>query len=330
MEESMSQPNNNSATPLSTYDENEIVNHSANPHISDVLAGRLNRRHVLRGGLGATTAMMLGATGLAGCGGGGGGNSKPAGTVASDRVDSNAALVLGFNAVAKNKLDLVSVPDGYSVKILHALGDPLKPGEAAWANDGSESAESYNHRFGDGHDGMYFFGMSENERYQPERSDRGLLAVNHEYVVGPYAMHPNGRTSGASRVPAEAEKEIYAHGVSVCEVRRGANGNEMSVVIGSRFNRRITSATEMEFGGPATGNPLLQTHFSPDGTHTRGTNNNCANGYTPWGTYLTCEENFLNSISRADGDDALRTPKELTALRRYGLPQISTPAGPPR
>ena len=45
----------------------------------------------------------------------------------------------------------------------------------------------------------------------------------------------------------------------------------------------------MAFGGPARGNALSDTKFSADGTMTRGTNNNCGNGYTPWGTYLTCE-----------------------------------------
>jgi secreted PhoX family phosphatase len=36
----------------------------------------------------------------------------------------------------------------------------------------------------------------------------------------------------------------------------------------------------MAFSGPARGNSLVQTKFSADGTTTRGTNNNCGNGYT--------------------------------------------------
>jgi secreted PhoX family phosphatase len=189
-----------------------------------------------------------------------------------------------------------------------------------WKNDGSETADSYNRRIGDGHDGMYFFGLSEDGKYDANRSDRGLLCVNHEYVVQPYGLHPAGITAGAARVASEVEKEIYAHGVSVAEVKR-TTGNDMGMVRGSKFNRRITSATEMVFAGPAKGNDLLKTKFSADGTQTRGTNNNCANGYTPWGTYLTCEENWLNVVGRAAGDDAKRDAKDVVSLKRYGLPE---------
>ena len=85
---------------------------------------------------------------------------------------------------------------------------------------------------------MYFFGLTEDGKYDAARSDRGLLAVNHEYVVQPYGLHPAGITAGAARVAGEVEKEIYAHGVSVVEVKRGT-GTDMSMVRGSRFNRRV-------------------------------------------------------------------------------------------
>ena len=288
-----------------TYDDNEIVNASTNMHMDELIAVRLNRRQALKGGVSVTTAALLGSLSLTACGGG--------------NDDSNA-LRLGFNPVAKNKNDVVTVPEGYQVSVLHALGDPLQFGEESWKNDGSETADSYNRRIGDGHDGMYFFGLTEDGKFDANRSDRGLLAVNHEYVVAPYALHPAGVTAGAARVPSEVEKEIYAHGVSVVEVKRSA-GNDMAIVRGSRFNRRVTSATEMAFTGPVKGNALVRTKFSADGSKTRGTNNNCANGYTPWGTYLTCEENWLNVVGRAAGDNAKRSAKEIAGLNRYGLPE---------
>ena len=287
-----------------TYDDNDIVNPSTNTHFQTILEARLTRRQTVFGGISAATAALFGATSLSACGGSG-----------------DAPLALGFPAVAKNKLDVVTVADGYRVSVLHSLGDPLQFGDESWKNDGSETSESYQRRIGDGHDGMWYFGLGEDGKFLANRSDRGLLCVNHEYVVQPFGLHPNGQTAGVNRVGSEVEKEIYAHGVSVCEVRRQSSGTDMSMVRGSRFNRRIHSATPMAFGGPVRGSDLVKTKYSPNGTVTRGTNNNCANGYTPWGTYLTCEENYLNVISRAAGDDAKRSATEIRALGRYGLPQ---------
>lgn len=296
------------------YDDNEVVNPSENRHFEEVMAARLNRRQTVLGGISAATAAVFGATSLAACGGGQETQFPPVGT------PEVKPLALGFSPVAKNKLDVVTVPDGYQVSILHALGDPMHFGDESWKNDGSESADSYQRRIGDGHDGMWYFGLSDAGRFAADRSDRGLLCVNHEYVVQPFGLHPNGQTAGALRVASEVEKEINAHGVSICEVKRGSTA-DMSMVRGSRFNRRITSATPMAFGGPVRGSDLVKTKYSPTGTMTRGTNNNCANGYTPWGTYLTCEENYLNVIARAAGDDAKRSAAEVKAMGRYGLPQ---------
>lgn len=300
----------------STYDDNDIVNPSSNTHFESVLAARLKRRTVLGGGITATTGALLGSISLTACGGDGSGNT-PAGNGPATPPNK---LALGFKPVAKNLLDQVTVPDGYQISILHALGDPLHFGDTSWSDTGNEAADSYARRVGDGHDGMYFFGLGENGGFKQQVSDRGLLCVNHEYVVSPYVMHANGRTPGATRVAAEVDKEIQAHGVSVVEVKRKSNSTDMEMVRGSKFNRRITSDTPMQFGGPVRGNALVQTKLSPSGEQAFGTNNNCACGYTPWGTYLTCEENYLNVLARADGDDNQRTAVEIAALKRYGLP----------
>jgi len=317
MHSAMHRPQQTHSTLENCYDDNDIVNSSANPHMKDLAKAVVSRRQALRSGVTVTAATLLGGLSMSACGGG----DDPAPAPVVPTPAAPAPLALGFVAVAKNRNDTVSVPEGYQASILHALGDPLHWGDAGWTGDGSESADSYNRRIGCGHDGMYFFGLSDAGAFQAGRSDRGLLCVNHEYVVAPFSLHPKGQTPGASRVPSEAEKEIYAHGVSVAEVQRKCGSMEMALVRGSRYNRRITSATVMDITGPARGHRLMQTRFSPTGRQTRGTNNNCANGYTPWGTYLTCEENFLNVISRAAGDDALRSAAEVVALKRYGLPQ---------
>ena len=168
---------------------------------------------------------------------------------------------------------------------------------------------------------MYFFGMKDG-KFDAGTSASGLLCVNHEYVVQPYGLHAAGSTTVDGKRPAaEVDKEIYAHGASVVEVKRKAGGNDMQMVRGSKYNRRVHSATPMDMGGPAKGNAKLVNKLSPTGTEAFGMNNNCACGYTPWGTYLTCEENYLNVIGRAAGDDAKRSASEIVALKRYGLPE---------
>ncbi|MBP6801659.1 MAG: DUF839 domain-containing protein, partial [Zoogloea sp.] len=153
----------NAVENTSPMNDGESTNPSANTHIDDIIAVRMSRRGVLKGGIAVTATTLLGGS-LSACGG------------SSSSKDS--ALALNFDAVAKNKNDIVTVPAGYEVSILHALGDPLTSTDAAWADNGSETAASYTNRIGDGHDGMHYFGLSDAGAYQANRSDRGLICVN--------------------------------------------------------------------------------------------------------------------------------------------------------
>jgi secreted PhoX family phosphatase len=96
--------------------------------------------------------------------------------------------------------------------------------------------------------------------------------------------------------------------VSVVELAR-TNGQWHTVNAGG-YARRIHVNTPVEFSGPVAGSALLE---NPAGNQPKGTVNNCANGYTPWGTYLTCEENF-NGYFGSTGEWT-RTE----AQRRYGF-----------
>ncbi|RMW96712.1 PhoX family phosphatase [Allofranklinella schreckenbergeri] len=299
---------------VSEYDDDAIVNFSHNPHMDSVLALRLSRRGALKGSVAVAAASLLGGAGLSGCGGDSDSGNNPTDA-------ATPAKELNFQSIAKTQADQITIAEGYQISILHALGDPMHWGDASWQDDGSETPESYQRRIGCGHDGMYYFGLSDDGRFDANRSDRGLLCVNHEYVVAPYGLHPTGRTVTDGKRPAsEVDKEIFAHGASVVEIKRKRGSSDMEMVRGSPYNRRVHSATEMAFGGPAAGHAKLVNKLSPDGTRAFGMNNNCACGYTPWGTYLTCEENYLNVIGRAAGDDARRSAAEITALKRYGLP----------
>ncbi|KRC79088.1 PhoX family protein [Sphingomonas sp. Root241] len=223
---------------------------------------------------------------------------------------------LGFTAIAKNKLDVVSVPAGYKVQVINRTGDPIAAGVPAYKNDGTDT--NFAQRIGDHGDALYWYGLAATGTARDETSStRGLLVQNHENINQQY-LHPAGATNvGGVRPEAEALKEIENHGVSVTEAVEGAN-RAWSVVQNSSLNRRITPNTPMTFSGPARGSDLLKTVFSTAGTDGRGTINNCANGTTPWGTALTCEENWAGYFRRS-GDNAARTAKELTALSRYGV-----------
>ncbi|ATE63012.1 PhoX family protein [Rhizorhabdus dicambivorans] len=229
--------------------------------------------------------------------------------------------VLGFTAVPKGFDDLVKVPDGYTVSILYRLGDPIDAATPAFANNGTDTG--FSKRAGDHHDALYYYGLAATGNARDDNnSARGLLVMNHENITQVY-LHANGPTStGGIRPEAEVLKEMECHGVSVIEVTRSTAG--WNYVQGSTLNRRTTPLTPVSFTGPARGNALLSTRFSTAGTDGRGTVNNCANGFSFWGTYLTCEENWAGYFRRAAGDNAVRggaTAKDVVSLNRYGIPE---------
>jgi secreted PhoX family phosphatase len=301
-----------------SYDDDVVNNPTSNPHISELIEERLAdpaRRRLLRGGLGAASLSFIGASYLTGCATSG--SSSHSGTGARPAS-------LGFNAVPKSLSDMVSVPTGYRVSVLYRLGDPIAAGVPAYMNNGNDAASTFDKRAGDHHDGMQYFGLGPNNQYSATSSDRGLLVVNHEAITPAY-LHPTGPTiagkgnTAARTVPDEVLREFYVHGVSVIEINRAAGG-AWSYRQDSNFNRRIHTLTEIVVSGPAAGNAQMVTKYSSDGTRTRGTVNNCANGYTPWYTYLTCEENWAGYFRRIMAtDNPNRSAKELTALARNGV-----------
>ncbi len=290
---------------------NEDSNTSSNPTFDDVLNSRLSRRNVLRGGASAAAATVLGGVGLAGCA-----------TSSTTSMALPGEKLLAFTAVPKSLADVVSVPVGYKAEVIYALGDPILGNAAPFKNDGTDA--DFELRAGDHHDGMEWFGLSDNG--QPSRSaiNRGLLAINHEATTDEkltsFFIHANGGKASLPRPASEVDKEMAIHGVSVVEVRK--NGNKWDYLRDSPFNRRLTPMSDIEISGPARGNRLMVTKYSPTGTKTRGTLNNCGTGLTPWGTFLTGEENFVGYFHRTAGDDARRgNDKSVTSLRRYGRAQ---------
>jgi len=247
-----------------------------------VLARALDRRRVLGGALAmGVSTFVLGTAG----------RTRPA-AAADERF--------GFAPVAASTADEVIVPEGFEARTLIAWGDPLLPGGVPFDGASRGTAASQSRAMGDNNDGMELF----------QRGGRVVLSVNNEYINR--GIFWGNREDGRPAEAEDIEKGMLAHGVTLVELAAGAEG--WQVVADSTLNRRITPRTEMRITGPAAGHDLLKTAQDPGGTRARGTWNNCGSGRTPWGTLLTCEENFNGYFSASDPAAA-----EDPALRRYGI-----------
>lgn len=291
-------------------------NPSANPWFADIVERRYARRDVVKGGVAVTVSSLLAGTALARNDRDAHGNRDH-----SDHDDRHPhhrkRLDPGYIAVAAfnpGREDQVVVPEGYSVQVLIPEGTPVAGSYPPYIPGDTNTGAEREQQSGAHHDGLHFFALQRGRR----GGESGVLCVNHENIDQDF-IHPNGFARGAdgSRpIEDEVRKEVASHGVSVVEIAKRRDGEWQTVR--SRFNRRITAQTVMEFTGPARGSDLLRTKYSPKGTKSRGTLNNCANGFTPWDTYITCEENwagyFYNTATGA-------RPREHS---RYGVPNAAT------
>lgn len=284
--------------------DNMPSNLSSNEAFQSVIERARQRRGFLKSGLGLSAALFLAGPLSA---------LAKANTLSAPGDDAVSSL-LGFTAVSASTDDALTIAPGYSATVLVPWGTPLAKDVSPWKPDGTDDAAAQAGQVGDNHDGIHFFAIDGN-------SGGGLLVINHEYTTlfkegyrwlfGPDGTHP--------WTADKALKAMNAHGVSVIHIARN-NGGKWEVVQGSKYNRRITASTPMTLTGPAAGHDLLKTQADPTGTQVLGTFNNCGNGWTPWGTYLTCEENFNFYFGTTAAED-IRTP----AQKRYGLPEKLSP-----
>jgi len=205
----------------------------------------------------------------------------------------------------------VHVPEGYTWDVLVRWGDPLFSDAPAFDAAMGVPTDGSDRVFGENTDGMELFKVGNHE----------LLAVNSEYVNSDINL---AHTSDGMPTSAEDVLRLQQfQGVSVMEVAEDDDG--WSVVIDSPFNRRIHHNTPMAIDGPAAGHDLLKTDADPTGTASLGTMNNCGSGRTPWGTYLTCEENFNGYFGATE--EPVLDEVHAAGFRRYG---VSTKVDPGR
>jgi len=309
---------------------------SSVPSIRDVIDSvEASRRQFVKSGLSATALASVGGLSLSGL----------VSTVQAAPVPASLGFPgIGFESVPANTralnvsqggpatqvVDKITVPAGYTANVFVSWGDAIMPGGTAFSGNASETSAQQAKQFGMHNDGMHFFPFANTNG--AASSDRGILCVNNEYTHEDI-LFTNGQDLLAGNYTFDkTRKSQNAHGVSILEARR-VNG-KWSVIKNSVYGRRITGNTLTRISGPAAGHPLLKakaynitatattpTGGTTDGFTAYGTINNCANGITPWGTYLTCEENFNGNFS---SDTAVNTSAatEIGKLnRRYGISQ---------
>lgn len=253
------------------------------------LGGRVSRRRFLAGGLGAGAVGFLG------------GMLPLVRALASPRPAA-AAAALGFKPVPMSTADTAVVPEGYACAVIKRWGDPLHAGAPAFKGDASDDAAAQAQQVGYNHDGMHFFPIDGKDGVAGSSAE-GLLVTNHEYVTPHYFFPAGVRPGGPGWTPDWVRKAQHAQGVSVTHIRLDAGGR-WQLVADSPYNRSIHAATPIDVAGPAAGHAMLRTGADPDGRRVLGTFGNCGNGWTPWNTYLTCEENFTDyfGVGARDAD----------------------------
>ncbi len=280
--------------------ENIGSNPSSNLTMGDVIAARFSRRDWLRGAL-AVSAISA--------------TVSPLALAAASSAQTRTALptpAFDFREITAGPGTSHAVAEGYDVDVLMRWGDPVLPGAPAF-DPLRQTAAAQRLQFGYNNDYVGYLPMPGGDP-----STHGLLVVNHEYTNEELMFPGLGRqdiksVSFAGMTRELVNIEMAAHGGSVLEIRKVAG--KWQVVADSKYARRITADTPIELSGPVAGHTRVRTKADPDGRQVLGTINNCGGGVTPWGTWLTCEENFNNYFM---GDVA--SHPEADKLKRYGVP----------
>ena len=273
-------------------------NPSPNPTLGDVVAARFHRRDLLRG------ALAVGAIGAV---------VAPRALAAAQGASRETASPFPFTELPAGSDERHHVAAGHDAEVLIRWGDPVLPGAPAF-DPHNQTPEAQAKQFGYNNDFIGFFPL-------PGAADpaaHGLLVVNHEYTTEELMFPGLGRQDGKAAFAGMSQQlvdiEMAAHGGSVIEVKR-VDGR-WQVVPDSRYARRITATTPMVLAGPAAGSERLRTKADPEGRQVLGMINNCAGGTTPWGTWLTCEENINYYFQGRLGEGSA----EARNHKRLGIP----------
>ncbi len=170
-----------------------------------------------------------------------------------EKVKEFAVPFANMEPIIKDDLLLA---DGFNYDVLISWGDKINADE----------------EFGFNNDFTAFIPLN-------KAADDGLLWVNHEYH---HPMFTSGQTADAPITLEQIEKDMLTVGGSIIRIKKNKEG-KWNLIPNDKYNRRLTAKTEIPFNWPEE---IM-------GSKTAiGTMSNCSGGVTPWGTILTCEENY--------------------------------------
>ncbi|MBN66644.1 MAG: dTDP-glucose 4,6-dehydratase, partial [Rickettsiales bacterium] len=215
---------------------------------------------------------------------------------------------LRFTEVERLLDKQLHVAPGYDAKVLIRWGDPLRPTGPTF-DPKNQSEQKQERQFGYNNDFTAFFPLPAGSR----NSAHGLLGVNHEYTIPPLMFSGLEMDYLDSVSEEQMRVEQAAHGVSIIEVKRDSEQGWHPV--DGTYARRVTATTPILLSGPVAGHERVKTQLDPSGKRVFGTFANCAGGITPWGTYLTCEENIDKYFAQTGEID----PRERDNHKRMGI-----------
>ncbi|NBU60660.1 MAG: DUF839 domain-containing protein, partial [Actinobacteria bacterium] len=264
----------------------EVSNTSNNREFEDVLNSYMSRRSLLVGSLAGAALSFVGARAAAAAS-----NSTPTAKAAVNAITAKSPKI-GFTSIPLQGSPMPTIAPEYAYSVLAPWREKLDGSGTSFEYAGF-TAEQQAQSIGIGHDGMWYFGDNK----------KGLLCINHEYGTNPHVMGKKLPTSAADVALSQT-----AHGISVVAIE---NVGGKWKIAKSNKNRRVHVNTLAKMSGPVATSTLIQ---NVAGNPIQGTMNNCANGKTPWGTYLTCEENFNGYFGATS-----TTWKASAEQARYGI-----------
>lgn len=179
---------------------------------------------------------------------------------------------LPFTPLTPTREDALKLANGFQYEILLRWGQNLN---------------SQGEKFGFNNDYLAFIPLV------AERPYEGLLWVNHEYHD---PCFNSGWRVGEPRTAQQVEIERKEVGGSIAHIRRKEDGR-WDFVPQSSYNRRLDAYTPI---------PLIADEPIQGKKVAIGTFGNCAGGITPWGTILSCEENYSNFIGEVSFENGKR------------------------